>query len=278
MAAVAANLKASSNEVKMLEYLERRGVKSSSATEYVRIWRRVGPKILEVQSLEAIPALLETHFQELMAEGASTVTIRNQRTACRYYFKALGFNDLLKNVKLPGKLTKTLTKSLLDHEVEAVLKALAAKNKRAALAFEIILLTGMRLSELIGCRFKESELSARRVLVPTTSGQRMVFVGQKAAGLMRKLKNSRRWPRGESSRVALNKLLKETSDALGLKDVSSSRLRITFAVRMMLADHPIDFVAKNLGLDAKASYESRRRLRRVLVDHTEREKAHRATS
>lgn len=258
----------------MLQYLERRGVKCSSALEYVRIWRRTGPSVLEgLTSLEELPGALEAHFEQLKTEGVNPITIRNQRIACRYYFEALGHKQLLKNVKLPVKIEKTLTKSLLDREVEQLLKAIAKRNKRAAMAFEIILLTGMRLSELIGCRFSEAELQARRVLVPTQSGTRMVFLGHQAAVLMRRLKNSRRWPRGEGARVVLNRLLAEVSKAEGLGSVTSSRLRMTFAVRMMLADHPVEFIAKNLGLDAKASYESRRRLRLILVDHIERTKA-----
>ena len=214
---------------------------------------------------------IQAHLHRMREEGYAPVTLRNHLTVTRYYMEAQGCAQLLSQVKLPVRVKKQLTQTLLASEVTALFAALQALAPKSKQAFEILLLTGMRLSELTSLQYTHEDLAARRLLVKSPSGQpRPLFLGAKAAKLLGGFLGPRkRLPRGPKARFLLSGHLRDAALAAGLEPVTVSRLRMTYAVRMLLADHSFEFVAKNLGL-SRGSYESRRRLKDILVDHLSR--------
>lgn len=270
-------LNAMAAEDRLQAFLDRRGIKKNSIKTYLGLWRQVNVHAFDAEGPgqsypfpDDFAERVRKHLDRLHARGLAPASIRNQLVAARYFCAANGEPGLLEAVKPPSRITKQLTKTLLDHEVEALFKALNKLDPKTKTLFEIILLTGLRLSELLELKFTKAELEAQRVLVKSPSGyRRPVFLGTAAVALLKSYISRRKMPRGNKARQRLTASLRKAGELCGLGGVTPSRIRMTYAIRMLLANHPQDFVTKNLGLD-KGSPNSRRRIRQVLVDHMER--------
>lgn len=264
-------------EDRLKAYLEARGIKQNSIKTYLGLWRQVSLHAFDPEGPgqaclfpEDFAERVRKHLELRALKGLAPASVRNQLVAARYFCEANGAPDLLKQVKHPHKVHKQLTQTLTDAEVEALFKALSRVDTKARALFELILLTGLRLSELLQLRFSKAELEAQRVFVKAPDGRkRPVFLGTAAVALLKSYLKRRRIPRSAKARQTLTASLRKAGAIAGIDGVTPSRLRMTYAVRMLLAGHPQDFVAKNLGLD-RGSPNSKRRIRQVLVDHLER--------
>lgn len=240
----------------------------------MRIFHRVaiaafGGEVLPLP--EDVLPKMNAHLARLHEEGYAPVTIRNHLAIMRYFCEAMGEPEALAACKLPVKLKKQLTRTLVEDEVSRVFTYLAKHDPKAKGIFELVLLTGLRLSEIMGLQYTRADLDARRVLVTAPNGQpRPVFLGARACTLLAGyLSPRKRLPRDSRARLQLTESLRKAGLALDIPEVTPSRLRMTYAVRMLLAEHSLDFVAKNMGLNQGTS-EACRRLREVLVDHLAR--------
>jgi integrase len=254
--------------------LKARKLAPASLADYLRIFNRVAVAAFDGEVLplpDNAAEQLQQHLYRLEDQGYAPVTLRNHLVVMRYYADALGTPTVFDQVRSPAKVRKQVTQTVLDAEVEAVFKALQALDPAAKTLFELVLLTGMRLGELLGLKYTRDDLKSRRVLVKSASGAlRPLFLGTRAAALLGPFLNPRkRLPRGEKGRIRLSTALRQACVDAGVPDVTASRLRMTYAVRMVLAGHDLEFVATNLGL-SRGSYEARRRLKDVLVDHLSR--------
>jgi integrase len=257
--------------------LQRRGVSANSCVEYLQIWRRVASRLFvderPLPPPENFAHRVSNYLHDLLLENKSGTTIRNHLIACRYFYRANGHETLLDSVRPPLRVRKDLTRAVLDAEVTALFAALEQHAKAAVGPYRVLLLTGMRLSELVDLAFTLDDLRAQRLLVRTATGEkRVVYIGKQAAALLVELRRKRKLPKGETGRLYLNRCLRETVVRAGLPDVTPSRLRMTYACRMIQAGFDLEFVAKNLGLNP-ASKESRKRLKEVYLDYLERSAA-----
>lgn len=265
-----------SAEAKLKAFLERRELAKASLDDYLRIFRRVaigafGGLVLPLP--EDAAAVLQQHLDQLHTEGYAPVTIRNHLALMRDYARALGCPGVFDPCVLPVPLKKKLTQTLLPAEVDRLFAHLAKHDPRARGIFELVLLTGLRLSELMSLQYTRPELEAGRVLVKAPNGlPRPVFIGTQASKLLAGYLGPRKGlPRTSKARLALTESLRKAGVALGLPEVTPSRLRMTYAVRNLVAGRDFEFVAKNMGLN-QGSTEPRRRLKEVLVDHLARVK------
>lgn len=261
-------------EARVRRFLEERGVAPNSVANYISTWHTLMELGFAKEPPDATPEArqkLVQHLQTLVELDYAPATIRNHLAVARYHFEAHGDDgSFLAGIKPPQRIRKKLTSSLLESEVSALFKALEPAGPVAVMVFQLVLMTGMRLSELQNLQFTKDDLRAQRVIVSEPNGgKRPVFIGEAAAELLAKLnKPARRYPRGDSARTKLTRQLREAAAAAGI-EASTSQLRMTYAVRMLLAGHDPEFVSKNLGLD-RESLESRRRIREILVDHIKR--------
>lgn len=261
-------------EALLRSYLKQRGIAEVSAVTYLGNFRRMVSEGFR-DEIFPIPLDARQKLQEflyrMVENGYAPVTVRNYLTTAHYFFEAVGHPEVSKNLKVPVKVQKKLTLALLPEEVDRLFKTLNADSKSVAQAFRVILLTGIRLSELVSIQCTKEELNAQRITIKSPNGfKRPVFLGTQAAALIQSLlRPKRKIPRGESGRSQLAKHLREAADKAQLEDITPSRIRMTYAVRMLFAGYDFEFVAKNLGFD-RTSNESRRRLRDVLTDYVER--------
>lgn len=274
----ALNSPASDGEAVLCKFLEQRGVNPNSLVEYLQIWRRVAARLfLDDCPLPPPQDLVERvnrYLHDLLLEHKSGTTARNHLVVCRYFYRAHGHPALLDAVRLPVRVRKALTRAVLDHEVTLLFEAMERHAPQAAGVYRVLLLTGMRLSELLELEFTKDDLRAQRLIVRTPTGtKRTLYIGKKAGELLLQLRRKRRLPKGEYGRQCLNRDLRETAGLCGLANITPSRFRMTYACRMLKAGFDLEFVARNLGLNP-ASKESRKRLKEVYLDYLERSAAH----
>lgn len=202
----------------------------------------------------------------MVEEGFAPITIRNYLATASHYFAAAGAPEVTAGLKPPIRVRKRLTQALLPGETERLLEAFDRKSAHAEVLTRVLLLTGLRLSEFLALGCSDKDLKAQRLAVKMPNGlSRPVYIGAQAARLIRRLYRPRRkFSRGESGRSAYTALLKRAAEKAGVENVTPSRLRMTYAVRMLAAGHDFEFIAKNLGFDL-ASSESRRRLKDVFT-------------
>jgi integrase len=268
----AAKLKPSTKERNMLTFLEQRGFKTSTAIEYLNIWRRVqSAALVEFADFDALVEALNQHVAQQELEGLSPATIRNQVSAIAYFYEANGFPNVLPAITIPVKRKKQLTQTLSQQEEDLLIRSCTTLDAVCGLCVEIILLTGIRLSELMALTLNEHEILSQRIYIPTPGGgaTRALFLGRRAKLLLLQLRKKKNRPRGEAGRVRVNRVIKQACKDSKLRSVTPSELRMTFACKMLIAGYGFNFVAKQLGLE-ESSTDSRRRLKEILVKHLER--------
>lgn len=259
-------------------FLQRRGINPNSCVEYLQIWRRVASRLFAEEAPlpppENLINRLERYLHDLLGEAMSGTTVRNHLVACKYFYKAHGHGALIEAVRMPIRVRKALTTAVLDHEMTTLFAAMERHAPKSVGVYQVLLLTGMRLSELVELDFSKDDVRAQRLVVTTPTGtKRALYIGKKAGELLTQLKRKRRLPRGEYGRQCMNRDLRETASLCGLPSITPSRFRMTYACRMLKAGFDLEFVAKNLGLNP-ASKESRKRLKEVYLDYLERSAAH----
>lgn len=258
-------------------FLERRGISLNSCVEYLQIWRRVAGRIFLEDAPMPPPADLvsrvNAYLHDLLLEHKSGTTARNHLIACKYFYRAHGYDTVLDTVRLPIRVRKALTRAILDREISRLFKVLEQHEPNSVGVCKVLLLTGIRLSELTELNFTKDDLRAQRLVVKTpTGGKRTLYIGKKAGELLMELRRKKQLPRGEYGRLCLNRVLRETAKLSDLTNITPSRLRMTYACRMLKAGFDVEFVAKNLGLNP-SSKESRKRLKEVYLDYLERNEA-----
>lgn len=269
------NLALQAGKARLEAYLKhRRGMAASTLQTYLKTFERLAHAVLAggVYPLEpdAGPKV-KAYLDRMTAEGLSPFTVRNYATVFRYYAEAVGQPEACEGVSYPVTEKASITRALTELEIEALARAIKRQSAVTHKLFMILVLTGLRLSELLALDATALEVETQRLVVKAPSGKkRAVFIGEKAKKLLLSFYSPRRrMPRGNKVRVQFTRHLGAAAEACGLEHVTTSQLRATYAVRMITAGHDYAFVAKNLGLD-EHSRESQRRLRNIVTAYMAR--------
>lgn len=232
----------------MVAALIHRGVDPETVDKYLREWRTVEASAFGGQAWPVpkdAKAKMTGYIDQLRDAGVSPSSIRRRLTAANRFFEAQGAPRTLKGVRSP-KPPELVLPVLDGPDAEKLLEALSKEHRDLSDACQLMLLTGLRLSEIITLRYSLDDLKAQRLRVGTGEDFRLVAVGRQARNILRRrLFAHDQWhkkPQWYSDKLRL------VADRIGLSDAKPMTLRNTFAVRALAGGHHMKFVMSNMGL------------------------------
>lgn len=203
-----------------------------------------------------------TFFREL--NNCSKVTLNNVRRILSSFWMWLEIEEkiIINPMKrIPHiKTPKYIHKAFTDEEVEILRNYLySQKSKRNVAIFELLLSSGLRLSELESLRIDDVNLVECEGLVMGKGGkERKFYFSERAKVCITDYLNSRvdnkEWlfvsemaPYNKFGKSGIGGMVRETGRRCGIENVHPHRFRRTMATRLVRKGMPIEQVSKLLG-------------------------------
>lgn len=203
-----------------------------------------------------------TFFREL--NNCSKVTLNNVRRILSSFWMWLEIEEkiIINPMKrIPHiKTPKYIHKAFTDEEVEILRNYLySQKSKRNVAIFELLLSSGLRLSELESLRIDDVNLVECEGLVMGKGGkERKFYFSERAKVCITDYLNSRvdnkewlfvseRDPYNKFGSSGIGYMVRETGRRCGIENVHPHRFRRTMATRLVRKGMPIEQVSKLLG-------------------------------
>ena len=201
-------------------------------------------------------------FREL--NNCSKVTLNNVRRILSSFWSWLEIEEkiIINPMKrIPHiKIPKYIRKAFSDEEVEVLRNYLySQKSKRNVAIFELLLSSGLRLSELESLRIDDVNLVECEGLVMGKGGkERKFYFSERAKVCITDYLNSRvdnkEWlfvsemaPYNKFGSSGIGYMVRETGRRCGIENVHPHRFRRTMATRLVRKGMPIEQVSKLLG-------------------------------
>lgn len=201
-------------------------------------------------------------FREL--NNCSKVTLNNVRRILSSFWRWLEIEEkiIINPMKrIPHiKTPKYIHKAFADEEVEVLRNYLySQKSKRNVAIFELLLSSGLRLSELESLRIDDVNLVECEGLVMGKGGkERKFYFSERAKVCITDYLNSRvdnkEWlfvsemaPYNKFGSSGIGYMVRETGRRCGIENVHPHRFRRTMATRLVRKGMPIEQVSKLLG-------------------------------
>ena len=201
-------------------------------------------------------------FREL--NNCSKVTLNNVRRILSSFWMWLEIEEkiIINPMKrIPHiKTPKYIHKAFTDEEVEVLRNYLySQKSKRNIAIFELLLSSGLRLSELESLRIDDVNLVECEGLVMGKGGkERKFYFSERAKVCITDYLNSRvdnkEWlfvsemaPYNKFGKSGIGYMVRETGHRCGIENVHPHRFRRTMATRLVRKGMPIEQVSKLLG-------------------------------
>lgn len=201
-------------------------------------------------------------FREL--NNCSKVTLNNVRRILSSFWRWLEIEEkiIINPMKrIPHiKTPKYVRKAFTDEEVEVLRNYLySQKSKRNIAIFELLLSSGLRLSEVESLRIDDMSLVECEGLVMGKGGkERKFYFSERAKVCINDYLNSRRdtkeWlfvsenaPYNKLGISGIGTMIRETGRRCGIENVHPHRFRRTMATRLVRKGMPIEQVSKLLG-------------------------------
>lgn len=201
-------------------------------------------------------------FREL--NNCSKVTLNNVRRILSSFWSWLEIEEkiIINPMKrIPHiKTPKYIHKAFTDEEVEVLRNYLySQKSKRNVAIFELLLSSGLRLSELESLRIDDVNLVECEGLVMGKGGkERKFYFSERAKVCITDYLNSRvdnkEWlfvsemaPYNKFGSSGIGNMVRETGRRCGIENVHPHRFRRTMATRLVRKGMPIEQVSKLLG-------------------------------
>lgn len=201
-------------------------------------------------------------FREL--NNCSKVTLNNVRRILSSFWSWLEIEEkiIINPMKrIPHiKIPKYIHKAFTDEEVEVLRNYLySQKSKRNVAIFELLLSSGLRLSELESLRIDDVNLVECEGLVMGKGGkERKFYFSERAKVCITDYLNSRvdnkEWlfvsemaPYNKFGSSGIGYMVRETGRRCGIENVHPHRFRRTMATRLVRKGMPIEQVSKLLG-------------------------------
>ena len=201
-------------------------------------------------------------FREL--NNCSKVTLNNVRRILSSFWSWLEIEEkiIINPMKrIPHiKTPKYIHKAFTDEEVEVLRNYLySQKSKRNVAIFELLLSSGLRLSELESLRIDDVNLVECEGLVMGKGGkERKFYFSERAKVCITDYLNSRvdnkEWlfvsemaPYNKFGSSGIGYMVRETGRRCGIENVHPHRFRRTMATRLVRKGMPIEQVSKLLG-------------------------------
>ena len=201
-------------------------------------------------------------FREL--NDCSKVTLNNVRRILSSFWSWMEIEEkiIINPMKrIPHiKIPKYIRKAFSDEEVEVLRNYLySQKSKRNVAIFELLLSSGLRLSELESLRIDDVNLVECEGLVMGKGGkERKFYFSERAKVCITDYLNSRvdnkEWlfvsemaPYNKFGSSGIGYMVRETGRRCGIENVHPHRFRRTMATRLVRKGMPIEQVSKLLG-------------------------------
>ena len=201
-------------------------------------------------------------FREL--NNCSKVTLNNVRRILSSFWSWMEIEEkiIINPMKrIPHiKIPKYIHKAFTDEEVEVLRNYLySQKSKRNVAIFELLLSSGLRLSELESLRIDDVNLVECEGLVMGKGGkERIFYFSERAKVCITDYINSRidnkEWlfvsemaPYNKFGSSGIGYMVRETGRRCGIENVHPHRFRRTMATRLVRKGMPIEQVSKLLG-------------------------------
>ena len=201
-------------------------------------------------------------FREL--NNCSKVTLNNVRRILSSFWSWMEIEEkiIINPMKrIPHiKIPKYIRKAFTDEEVEVLRNYLySQKSKRNVAIFELLLSSGLRLSELESLRIDDVNLVECEGLVMGKGGkERKFYFSERAKVCITDYLNSRvdnkEWlfvsemaPYNKFGKSGIGYMVRETGRRCGIENVHPHRFRRTMATRLVRKGMPIEQVSKLLG-------------------------------
>ena len=201
-------------------------------------------------------------FREL--NNCSKVTLNNVRRILSSFWSWMEIEEkiIINPMKrIPQiKIPKYIHKAFSDEEVEVLRNYLySQKSKRNIAIFELLLSSGLRLSELESLRIDDVNLVECEGLVMGKGGkERKFYFSERAKVCITDYLNSRvdnkEWlfvsemaPYNKFGKSGIGYMVRETGRRCGIENVHPHRFRRTMATRLVRKGMPIEQVSKLLG-------------------------------
>lgn len=229
------------------EYLQKRGLKPETINKYIREW-----KIVEKEAFggNAWPfpknskALVVSYLRLLAEKRIANSVIRRRLFSAVRFFEAMGFPKTLRNIRIP-KRPETKLKIISREEFLELREKLSQESEAFRDVCNLILFTGLRLSEVLDLKFNKQDLKARRIVI----NKRIVVIGENAAKILgRRISGSVKWYK--SSQWYSDRLYKINNKA------SPMVLRNLFAMEALYHGQSINFIMSQMGLRSNSVMRS----------------------
>lgn len=201
-------------------------------------------------------------FKEL--NNSSNVTINNIRRVLSSFWNWLELEEkiIINPMKsIPAiKTPKYVRKAFTDEEVEKLRTYLYKEdNKRNIAIFELLLSSGLRLSEVASLRIDDlNYVECKGIVMGKGSKERVFYFSERAKVCIEEYLNSRNdfkdWlfvndnaPHNKFGSSSIGTMIRKTGIGAGIEKTHPHRLRRTMATRLVRKGMPIEQVSKLLG-------------------------------
>lgn len=235
------------------------GKSEKTVKQYVRTCRKLSD-LLHKRFDEMGTYDIRYYLAKDMERGLSSTSIENQRANISAFFQWLTNEDIIpKNpaAKIPPiKCTKEIRKAFSDVEIDTLRSACKTAKERAII--EVLLATGVRVSELVSMQIDDIDRNSMTVHVKHGKGgkERITYINDVAMRHLLTYINTRK---ESGSDLLYNKnherltsdgvrsILNTIADRAGIDNVHPHRFRRTFATNLAKRGMELQLIQKLMG-------------------------------
>lgn len=232
-------------------YMAIEGKAQRTIKEYTRIIRKLadftGKNLTEVMSEDIM-----YYLGECKIDGISNVTMETRRLYISAFYRWLADEEIIAKNPCsrirPIKCEKVIKKAFTSLDLINLRQAAKKADERAIL--EVLLSTGMRVSELCSLEREDINLPAKAITIRKGKGgkQRIVYIDEIAQHYLSICMNAAENVFISHRGVAgVEKMLKRLGCAAGVQNVHPHRFRRTFATSMSRKGMPIQDIQSLMG-------------------------------
>ena len=205
-------------------------------------------------------------LNELSQNGLSNITLENYRRIFTSFFNTItDYGFIIRNPMnrvSPIKCEKKIKKEFTNEEIELMREAIPKNKYRERAIFELLLSSGIRISELVSLNIEDINFEKKTFkVIGKGSHERICYMGDRAKLFIEQYLKTRndnspalfisqkKDKDGNPSRFAISsiqKIIKKLGDSLNIK-AHPHKFRRTFATKFLNKNMPIEQVQKLLG-------------------------------
>ena len=209
---------------------------------------------------------IRSFLNELSKNGLSNLTIENYRRIFNSFFNTIcDYEYLIRNPMsrvAPIKCEKKIKKEFTNEEIELMREAIPKEKLRERAIFELLLSSGIRISELVSLNIQDLDFEKKTFkVVGKGSNERICYMGDRAKLLIEKYLKTRndeaqalfvsqkKDEDGNPFRFttsSIERIIKRLGDSLNIK-AYPHKFRRTFATKFIKKNTPIEQVQNMLG-------------------------------